>query len=182
MVAPSLKNKGKSSRVGIYCPPSNLLLLTNVKGILKLHTLFYPGLAYPITTLSLTKACSILSRLFVRILMHRLMFFKCSHSFYMPGAQPSVDFYDSALQQRALTVQPLPNRQQLMADLQHHLGKGAAPPISDIPESFANRECTGARALASDFAECSPPPRFFLFLHGTLAATPQGSSFTHAAP
>ena len=100
----------------------------------------------------------------------------------MLGAQPSVDFYDSALQQRALTVQPLPNRQQLMADLQQHLGKGAAPPISDIPESFANRECTGARALASDFAECSPPPRLFLFLHGTFAATPEGGSFTHAAP
>lgn len=45
-----------------------------------------------------------------------------------------------------------------MDDLQKHLGKGAAPPISEIPEGTSNRQLTGARAIASDFAECSYPP------------------------
>jgi hypothetical protein len=74
--------------------------------------------------------------------------------------QPSAQFYDSALQLRASSVQPLANRARLMDDLQKHLGKGAAPPISDIPEEFLNRQLTGARALASDFAE------FFLMSYG----------------
>jgi hypothetical protein len=82
-----------------------------------------------------------------------------SHSFILrAGPEPSTDFYDSALQQRALSVQPLPNREQLMDDLQSHLGKGAAPPVSEIPEGFSNRQLTGARALASDFAEFCPAP------------------------
>lgn len=73
------------------------------------------------------------------------------------GPEPSVDFYASALQQRALSVTPLPNREQLMDDLQTRLGKGQAPPISQIPEGISNRQLTGARALASDFAELFTP-------------------------
>jgi hypothetical protein len=73
------------------------------------------------------------------------------------GPQPSADFYASALQARALSVEPLPNREQLMDELQKHLGQGAAPPISQIPEGISNRQLTGARALASDFAECFTP-------------------------
>jgi hypothetical protein len=76
------------------------------------------------------------------------------HSFLLlSGPQPSVDFYASALQARALSVLPPPNREQLMNDLQEHLGKGVAPPISEIAEGISNRQLTGARALASDFAE-----------------------------
>ena len=72
----------------------------------------------------------------------------------LSGPQPSADFYASALQARALSVQPLPNREQLMDELQKHLGQGAAPPISQITEGISNRQLTGARAIASDFAEC----------------------------
>ncbi len=98
----------------------------------------------------LKKACSILFRLFVSTTV------ACGyrHSFLLlSGPQPSVDFYASALQARALSVLPPPNREQLMNDLQKHLGKGVAPPISEIAEGISNRQLTGARALASDFAE-----------------------------
>jgi hypothetical protein len=87
----------------------------------------------------------------VRIAAARLRY---TQSFILSsGPQPSADFYDAELQLRASSVKSLSNREQLMEDLQKHLGKGAAPPIAEIPEGISDRQLTGARALASDFAE-----------------------------